>query len=220
MDGTKRKEMELQLARLQRGYQKRLKECIEKTGMPEHWVRDMVQAQVTIENLRANIAKKMGVSKKDADSLANKVAGDRARDVDNIAEHGIAQWAFARTYMTLSRVESLAQADSPFPAIKVLATAADTLVFAMDFHAQEQRAKNGAKGGRKSAGVTAAVRDEAIRLANEMAPQGGWPSAPRAADEVQPHLMPFAARHGRRPSRRKVEEWLRAAGVKKRRRTQ
>ena len=74
----------------------------------------------------------------------------------------------------------------------------------------------GAKGGKAAAATTQEVRDEAIRLARERQPEGGWRSAPHAADNIAADLAVFARKKGRNPARRKVEEWLRAAGIKRR----
>ena len=217
MDKSQLDDMNNQLERLYKGYQKRVKEYSKKSGMPERWVRPIVKAQVAIENLQARVARKMGVTPQEASSHAKVVAGDSKLDMANIEEYGASQWAFARCHLTLSKIDDLAHNidGSPFPAVAALAQVADTLVFAMEVLGKEQRASNGAKGGKRSAEVTAAVRDEAIRLANEMVPEGGWASAPKAAAEIFPHLAMFAKVKGRNPSMRKIEEWLRGAGIKK-----
>lgn len=73
----------------------------------------------------------------------------------------------------------------------------------------------GAKGGKAAAAVTRQVREEAIRLANERVPEGGWLSAPHAAEVIASDLAAYARTKGRNPTRRKLEEWLRAAGIKR-----
>lgn len=78
----------------------------------------------------------------------------------------------------------------------------------------------GRKGGNASAAVTRQVRDEAVRLAKALEPDGGWRSAPVAAEAIAGDLVPYAKARGRNPSRRKVEEWLRTVGIKRRKHTQ
>lgn len=217
MDKKRLDDMNEQLDRLYEGYQKRVKEYSEKTGMPPHHVRPIVKAQVAIENLQARVARKMGVTPEQASDYAERVAGNSKLNISNIEEYGASTWAFARCHLTLSKIDDLAHNidGSPFPAVAALAQVADTMIFAMEVLGREQRASNGSKGGQRSAQVTAEVRDEAIKLANQMVPEGGWPSAPKAAAEIFPHLTMFAKQKGRNPSIRKIEEWLRGAGIKK-----
>ena len=215
MDKAQIEELNQRFEASGKAFEKRVKEYAEKTHMFDHWARPIVRAQVTIEGLQARIASKMGVLPNEAARVARKIAGNRKKDVENLTEYGVANWALSRCYLTLSQVEDMAKGDSPFPAVISLAEVAHTLMFAMDVMAKESRARNGSKGGEKSAAVTKEVKSVALKLAKEMAPPEGWGSAPMAAERIFDDVLTFAETKGRRPSRRKVEEWLRSAGIKK-----
>lgn len=73
----------------------------------------------------------------------------------------------------------------------------------------------GAKGGNKAAAATHEVRKYAEHLAKDRAPEGGWRSAPHARAEIASDVRAFARQRGRSYSDRKIEEWLRAAGIKR-----
>lgn len=73
----------------------------------------------------------------------------------------------------------------------------------------------GAQGGAVAAAKTREVREFAVHRAEELAPKGGWSSAPQAAEAIAQEVAAFGRTRGRNPSRRKLEEWLRAAGIKR-----
>lgn len=79
----------------------------------------------------------------------------------------------------------------------------------------EARRRSGAEGGARAALATREVRELAVRLAQERAPEQGWQSAPAAADAIATDVNEFARTKGRRFSHRKIEEWLRDAGIKR-----
>lgn len=73
----------------------------------------------------------------------------------------------------------------------------------------------GAKGGNAAAEATRLVRQFSVTLAQERAPPEGWSSAPRACEAIFQEVNELALRHGRRYTPRKIEEWLRSAGIKR-----
>ena len=78
----------------------------------------------------------------------------------------------------------------------------------------------GQRGGNAAALVTRTIREQAVKLARELAPAGGWQSAPQAADAIMSELRAYARERNRRPSTRTVADWLRKEGIKKDRRTE
>lgn len=79
----------------------------------------------------------------------------------------------------------------------------------------EVHKRNGSLGGSVAAAVTRKVREHAQRLAKEREPVGGWRSAPEAREAIMADVREFARPRGRNFSERKVEEWLRDAGIKR-----
>jgi hypothetical protein len=75
--------------------------------------------------------------------------------------------------------------------------------------------RKGSKGGAVAAAVSREVREYAVRLAKEREPEGSWQSAPVARDAIMADVRAFARPRGRNFSERKVEEWLREAGIKR-----
>lgn len=81
--------------------------------------------------------------------------------------------------------------------------------------APEIKKIEGTLGGNAKAKTTKAIHDHAVALAKERAPAGGWKSAPEAAEAIMADVDTFARARGRRIASRKIEEWLRAAGIKR-----
>jgi hypothetical protein len=207
--------MTAQLEMLHEKYEARVRKLAKETHMPEGWVRPIAKAQVSLESLQGRVAAKMGALPEDAEHQAYQVAGDPKLDAEMIEKYGVSHWAFARSYLMLQKIDDFSMDDSPFPALFTVSQVASTLMLAMEVLDRDQRARNGAKGGQISASVTADVRVQAIMLARQHEPEGGWPSAPKAAEGIFPLLLPYARGIGRSPSRRIVEQWLRAAGIKR-----
>lgn len=80
---------------------------------------------------------------------------------------------------------------------------------------QEKKRLTGKSGGDKAAAKVEAVRNRAIKLALERRPVAGWASAPAAAEAIYSDVRDYARTLGRNFSRRAVEEWMRAAGIKR-----
>jgi hypothetical protein len=78
-----------------------------------------------------------------------------------------------------------------------------------------QSAERGSRGGAAAAATVTEVKDFAVQLAKDRAPESGWASAPQAADAILPDVNEFARVRGRRFSSRIVAEWLRDAGIKR-----
>lgn len=215
MDKQKRMQMTATLDRMQAEHESRVEEFARDRSISINHARPVVIAMLTLEHLSHRIESQLAMSTGDAKTLAESIAGSEATDSEQISEYGPTQWAFARSLQMLKSVPELMNWDEMIPALTVVGQVASTLMTAMELAAQDERARNSAKGGRVTAERTGAVRERAIELAKKMEPIGGWQSAPQACEAIMAELRAYARERGRNYSARKVEEWLRGAGIKR-----
>lgn len=220
MDQTALAELNAKMDAAARSLERRVRGYAKARGIPAHHARPIVSAMVSVEQLSSFVAKQLaGTPGRTALERATRISGGAGKDWEQVEEHGVARWILARAYLTLRNVEGEVRSDNLIYAVSTVARVASSLVFAMEVLSKEQKASAGSKGGKAAAAVTREIRAYAERLAREQMPSGGWSSAPQAAGAIQDALRRFARERGRNPSARKVAEWLREAGIKRRKGT-